>query len=285
MPFNIDASLRHLVDNSLPADYSAGCVFTPVEGLSSESWKITAGEKTLLARLASREKQRLGIDRRREYALLRHVSSTDIAPIAQCWAEPWLVVNWIDGETLTPPAFFIPASQQRLAAMLIRLHGLRPLGQTLDIKQRFESYWQSIDRRRITPAWLRHHKKMMRTTPPKTLKISVTHMDIHPQNWVNSPQGARLIDWEYAIAADIALEFAALFAGNGFSARQQQDLLQCYARHGGYHDISRLARQIRRWQPWLDYLMLMWFEVRWQQTADARYLDWAQPLRRQLFKE
>lgn len=279
VPFNINLSLKSLIDQHLPADLSAGCVFRPVEGLSSESWHISAGEHQWLARLSSSEKQLLGIDRRREYKLLRHLGPTGIAPLVKCWAAPWLVVNWVEGETLAQQAFFDVTSQQRLAEMLVSLHNARPTGERLVIKQRFDIYWQSIDRKRLTPAWLRLHRRMLKAALPKTVKISLAHMDIHPQNWINSPHGARLIDWEYAIATDIALEFAALFAGNGYDAEQQKTALEYYVQSGGYRDGDLLARGVGEWQPWLDYLMLLWFEVRWQQTGDARYTEWAQPLR------
>ncbi|MCC3701271.1 phosphotransferase [Rouxiella badensis] len=285
VPFKINSSLRSLVEKHLPADYSAGCVFTPVEGLSSESWRIESPTHRYLARLESAEKQLLWIDRRRENRLLRHLSSTGIAPQVLRWAYPWLVVSWVDGETLSQALFFSAEQQRQLAALLARLHGVAPQGEVLDIRRRLGRYWQAIDRRRLTPAWLRVHQRMMKRSPPKALKTAVTHMDIHPENGVVSPQGTRLIDWEYAVSADIALEFAALFRGNGYSPSQQSQLLLDYARCGGYPDLVRLEAQIRLWQPWLDYLMLMWFEVRWQQTADARYTLWAQPLRQQLFSE
>lgn len=282
---NNKATLDAWVKKHLPADYSAGCIFTPVEGLSGESWRIEAASGDCLARLQSTEKRQLGIDRRRENRLLRHLSSLQIAPAVRNWAEPWLVVNWIAGETLETAHFFNRVSQQELAKLLANLHTARPYGETLDIKRRLAAYWQLIDRRRLTPAWLRMHQRLLKCRPPRAVKISVAHMDIHPQNWVNSQQGVRLIDWEYAVSADIALEFAALFGGNAYSQAQRRELLQEYARRGGYADVARLERQIRRWQPWLEYLMLMWFEVRWQQTADRRYLRWAQPLRQQLLSE
>jgi thiamine kinase len=282
---NTKATLDAWVQKHLPADYSAGCVFTAVEGLSSESWRIKAASGDLLARLQSTEKRQLGIDRRRENRLLRHLASLPVGPGVRSWAEPWLVVDWIAGETLETANFFDLASQQALATLLANLHSVRPCGETLDIKRRLADYWQRVDRRRVTPTWLRLHKRFLRHRPPRTVKIVIAHMDIHPQNWVNSQQGARLIDWEYAVSADIGLEFAALFGGNAYSQAQRLALLQEYCRRGGYADVARLERQTRRWQPWLEYLMLMWFEVRWQQTADARYLDWAQPLRRQLLSE
>lgn len=47
-------------------------------------------------------------------------------------------------------------------------------------------------------------------------------MDIHPGNLLATGEGLRLIDWEYAADGDVALDIAALFRGNGWSAGQQQ---------------------------------------------------------------
>ncbi len=95
-------------------------------------------------------------------------------------------------------------------------------------------------------------------------------MDIHPGNLLTTGEELRLIDWEYAADGDIALDIAALFRSNGWSAEQQQRFLQHYA-HQGYRDVARLQAQVRRWLPWVDYLMLLWFEVRWQQSGDVEF--------------
>ncbi|WP_328803060.1 phosphotransferase [Rouxiella aceris] len=285
VPSKINASLDALVKKHLPADYSAGCRFIPVAGLSSESWRIDSPQRRSLARLGSRDKRLLGIDRQREQRLLRHLSAAALAPSVRLWAKPWLLLDWVEGETQSPALFFSQPTQQQLATMLATLHGVQPIGNALDIKRRLQAYWQAVDVRRLTPAWLRWHQRLIKRPLPQTLKLAIAHMDIHPDNWVTSPRGERLIDWEYAAATDIALEFAALFRGNAYAPRQQRQLLQYYALCGGYRDIPRLEQQIRRWQPWLDYLMLLWFEVRWQQTGELRYVQWAQPLREQLFGE
>jgi len=281
----ISSSLQVWVKKHLPADYSAGCIFTPVEGLSSESWRIVAGNHHCLARHESAEKRLLGISRKRECRLLRSLTPQAIAPSIICWQSPWLAVSWINGQTLNTASFFSQSAQKRLATMLAALHGSTPQGEPLDLKRRLQIYWQSVDPQRLSPAWLRVHQRLMKRRLPSPVKMSTAHMDIHPENWVEGAQGDRLIDWEYAANADIALEFAALFCANGYSVQQQTQLLRYYAQSGGYSDILKLERQVRRWQPWLEYLMLMWFEVRWQQTADVRYIDWAQPLRQKLFNE
>lgn len=104
-------------------------------------------------------------------------------------------------------------------------------------------------------------------------------MDIHAGNVLETPHGLRLIDWEYAADGDIALELAAMVRSNGWNAVQQHALVQRYVDAGGYRDLVLLQQQVNRWLPWVDYLMLMWFEVRWQQTGELKYCEWAQPLR------
>ncbi|HGE8383003.1 TPA: phosphotransferase, partial [Serratia marcescens] len=164
-------------------------------------------------------------------------------------------------------------------AMAAELHR-RPLsGYRLDLRRQFLRYWPQLDTRRVTPAWLRLQRHFLLSVPPQPLRLAPLHMDIHPGNLLATGEGLRLIDWEYAADGDVALDIAALFRGNGWSAGQQQRFLQHYARQG-YHDAARLQAQVRGWLPWVDYLMLLWFEVRWQQSGDAEFLRWGAAVRR-----
>lgn len=283
VPFSIKGALEQLIAQQLPAVFSAGCHLSPVAGLTGESWKIETLAQSWLARVQSAEKTALGVERRREKGILRHVAGLDIAPRIRLFSPPWLVVEWLEGETCQVSGVSETDYQPQLAALLVSLHRLVPCGYRLQLREQFARYWQQIDRRRLTPAWLRVHLRLMRQPLPVPLKIAVLHMDVHPGNLVRNEQKLTLIDWEYAAGGDIALELAALFRGNGWSPAQQQDFLRAYVACGGYGDIVRLTQQVERWTPWVDYLMLMWFEVRWQQTGDTIYSDWAQPLRERLF--
>ncbi|VEA64998.1 Thiamine kinase [Serratia plymuthica] len=149
----------------------------------------------------------------------------------------------------------------------------------MNLHRQFVRYWQQLDRRRLTPAWLRLHQRFLQTSQPSPLKIAPLHMDIHPGNLIAQGEGVRLIDWEYAADGDIALEIAALFRGNAWSVANQLVFLQHYV-HEGYHDLPLLSIQVQRWLPWVDYLMLLWFEVRWQQTGDSEFLRWGAVQRR-----
>jgi len=281
--FNIKASLEQLIARHLPAVNSAGCHFTPVAGLTGESWKIATPTVALLARIQSADKSALGVVRTREKAILRHVNTLNIAPRVRLFSAPWLVVEWLEGVPYDEALFGQPASVPALAVLVVGLQRLAPSGHRLNLPQQFSRYWQQIDRSRLTPDWLRLQRYFTCHPMPTPLKLAVLHMDIHAGNLIQGRTGLQLIDWEYAADGDIALELAALFRGNNWNQQQQQDFLAAYHQAGGYQDRLRLQQQIRRWTPWIEYLMLMWFEVRWQQTGDKRYSDWAQPLREQLF--
>lgn len=284
MPFRINAGLvqselRQLIEQHSPAVKTAGFRLLPVTGLTGESWKISSPAGDFLARHQSAQRQVSGADRQRESAILRHIARHKLGPRVRLYSPPWLIVDWIDGTPLEEQAFTDASVRNALCERLVTLHQLPPSGYRLDLQQQFARYWQHIDRRRLTPRWLRLHHQMLSQVPPSPLKLALVHMDIHAGNVLNTPQGLRLIDWEYAANADIALELAALIRGNDWNEQQKRAFLYEYVKAGGYQNLSLLQQQVNRWIPWVNYLMLMWFEVRWQQTGENQYSEWAHPLR------
>lgn len=277
-PLPAEAALRRLIESELPAVKTAGCRFSPVQGLTGESWRIEGEGVQLLARQQSAEKTALGVSRRREARVLRRAGE-GFGPRVLMQNNQWIILEWLSGDVVTDAHFTHLNQHGDLARLVARLHQ-RPLsGYLLNLHRQFARYWQQLDRRRLTPAWLRLHQRFLQTRQPSPLKIAPLHMDIHPGNLIAQGEGVRLIDWEYAADGDIALEIAALFRGNAWSAANQQHFLQHYSQES-YKDLPLLSAQVQRWLPWVDYLMLLWFEVRWQQTGDSEFLRWGAVQRR-----
>ncbi|AHM74582.1 thiamine kinase [Yersinia hibernica] len=287
----VDSSLYALLNSIIPALDLADCHISPVSGLTGESWRISHSSNTgpnieWLAREQSVQKTQLGVDRRREHKLLRHVAGSQLAPTIIAADQHWLVVNWLEGDVVTDGQFIELSGNGQLARLLTRLHHLPASGYRLDLRAQLIRYAGLIDSKRRSPSWWRLQQDFLHRPPPQPVKLAPLHMDIHSGNLLATPTGLKLIDWEYAADGDIALEIAALFCshtgwrGDSDSAARQQVFLQHYCHNElGYHDIGRLSRQVRQWMPWVDYLMLMWFEVRWQQTGNSEFLQWAAPLR------
>jgi thiamine kinase len=273
---NTEIQLRQLLNNRLPAVNTAGCRFSQVEGLSGESWRIEGDNVQLLARQQTEGKRALGVSRWREGRVLGR-SGQSVGPQVRLQHPAWLIVEWLEGERLDETAFAALNASGKLAAFTARLHQQRRSGYPLDLQQQLTGYWQQIDRRRLTPAWLAWQQHFMRNKMPNPLMLAPLHMDIHAGNLLVQGERLRLIDWEYAADGDIALELAALFRFNQFSPSVRQQFLAQYTQYG-YADLPRLAAQVQRWIPWVDYLMLMWFEVRWQQCRDPVFLHWGAAL-------
>jgi beta-N-acetylhexosaminidase len=95
-------------------------------------------------------------------------------------------------------------------------------------------------------------------------------MDVHAGNIVHTSGGARLIDWEYAGDGDVALELAAVWTE---SDAARLTLIREYARVA-HIDADALARQVRRWRPWVIMLMAGWFEMRFSSPETNNLLRW-----------
>jgi len=261
--YSVDPSLLVSLKQFLPTVNTAGCCFSPISGLSGESWRIQTPQGEFLARRQTCAMAEMGVSRRRELRMLRTRSPFSVGPQPLGLYGNWLLVAWLDGD---PPAAAAFEPDGALAPLLVRLHRQPRGGFPLALKAGLARYWPQIESTRLTPRWLRYHQALLRAPLPPVLKIAPLHMDIHPGNIIVTGGGWRLIDWEYAADGDIACELAALVRGNGWSARQQAALVAAYCTAGGYGDAGRLQAAVARWLPWIDYLMLMWYEVRWQQT-------------------
>lgn len=275
---NTEIQLRRLLNNRLPAVNTAGCRFSQVQGLTGESWRIEGHNLQLLARQQTAEKRALGVSRRREGRVLNR-SGQGIGPQVVLQHPDWLIVEWLAGEMVDETAFAALNASGELAAFIARLHKQKCSGYRLNLQQQFAGYWQQIDSQRLTPAWLGWQQYFMQCKMPSPLMLAPLHMDVHAGNLLAQGDRLRLIDWEYAADGDIALELAALFRFNQFSTADQQRFLNAYTGLG-YKDLPGLVAQVQRWLPWVDYLMLMWFEVRWQQCRDPAFLRWGAALYR-----
>ncbi|WP_445497474.1 thiamine kinase [Photorhabdus sp. SF281] len=276
---NQDCLLRALC-RQWPYTTASNWKIRPLSGLTNESYYATDGEYHIVARRQWQQGKQLGVNRQRENAILRHLSQTKIAPQVIAMDPHWLLLEWLPGHLIEQNEFSQPDFLQKLATLLTTLHHQPLFGYPLQLRHQLESHWLQIDKARLTPRWLRLHKRFISSSMPSIRKLSPVHMDVHCGNLLNTPQGLKLIDWEYATDTDIGFALATLFCTNHWDEPQQQDFLRCYCgQPSGYRDRTLLARQIKRWQPWVDYMILMWFEVRWKQSGDPQFLALAQPLR------
>lgn len=307
MSYSIDPALGRVITQQFPAAESAGSFF-PLSGLTGQTGKVIIGEKVLLARHQHPVNVIPGVDRRREYHILRKLSGSGLGPAVYGFAEGWLLLGWQPGEVLSPHQFL--QQLEALVPLVTRLHSQPLSGYRLSLLRLLEQYWLLSHPARRHCGWLRVLRRLQRQGEPKPLRLALLHMDIHAGNLISSQplngretaskgdemlsegdagiitvsQSLQLIDWEYASDGDVALELAAIVAGNGLNGQQQAQLTAAYA------DMQQLnpavlARQMQRWQPWLMLLMASWYELRWQQTQEETFFTLAAQAWQRLLSE
>lgn len=247
--------------------------YAPVEGqdtgLSGGSCLISDGHQRLVLR---QQHQATSSPFLRQYRALKRLPRT-IAPQPHFFCKGWMAIDYIPGEMQNR----LPESPV-LAALLHDLHHCPPFGWRLSLLPLLETYWQQCAPSRRTLFWLQQLKARRREGEPLPLRLAPLHMDVHAGNLVHSPDGLRLIDWEYAGDGDIAMELAGVWTD---SEHQRRELVAEYA-HRAALDEMRLWRQVVRWRPWIAMLMAGWFECRWQQTGDQQFITLADDAWRQL---
>lgn len=255
--------LEDAVARYLPAVKTAGH-FLAGKGLSGASFRIETLSGDFNARKVSSEPIP-GLSLHRYQRVLRRLAP-DIGPSPYCLAQGWLFTRWLDGQPWEDEI-----SAVMLADILGRLHHQRLFGWRISLAPLLTYYWQNSPPGRRTHLWLKQLNALLKRGEPKPLRLAPLHMDVHRGNLIVTPQGVRLIDWEYAGDGDVALELAAVLMGGEVDGAA---LLTHYAQRSQIAP-EILARQIHRWKPWIALLSASWYECRLKQTQKQHFAELA----------
>lgn len=261
-----DPQLQQLIQQQWPTAQAAGHFFA-LPGLSGHSVHVQTEQGELLARRAPLQTIPF-VDRQREYRVLRKMRDVQLGPAPIGWHQPWLLQSWLPGDVLTPAQF--NQQQKAVLELLHRLHQQPLTGYRLHLAPLLQRYWQLCQQRHWR--WQHRLQRLLKQGEPHPIRLAPVHMDIHAGNLIATPEGLRLIDWEYAADGDVALELAALCAVDG---EHEAEWIAGYAQRSQL-DQHVLTRQMRRWQPWLHLLMASWYQLRAEQSQDPTLQQLAQ---------
>ena len=269
-------------------------------GLTNRCWKLTLlhpsinQTKQYVWRPFSAATQAFGIKRQHEYQLLTMITNTALAPKPLqllCHSElstsQALVVEWLVG-TEANSCF----SDNALCQLQAKVHQLPLPPWRLDVHQRAEHYWQHINSDHKT-ALLRSLYHFFQQRPlPAFFNDCCCHFDLGRYNVIVPDatniviNDAKIIDWEYAAAGDPSLDLAMTIIANGLDPEQAVsdycDHRQSFS-HIGFNKHDWLQAVIV-WQPWCQYLALLWYLVGYDIWQQPEYLQHALQLQQQLIE-
>ncbi|MCG3863641.1 MULTISPECIES: phosphotransferase [unclassified Photobacterium] len=268
-------------------------------GLTNRCWKLSLYHPSkkqsahYVWRPLTTITQVFGVNRTLEYQLLRIVEDSELAPKPYALLDTnsnnndqVLIVDWLEGEQADQRF-----TDQQLCQLQARIHALPLPTHRLDIKQRIEHYWQTIPddlkSKQLMSIYHYFDKQKISNYFPDTC----CHFDLGRYNIIVQNRGreshfaldnAKVIDWEYASAGDPSFDLTMTILANALSPEKAvQDY--CLAREES--DITLVSTEVLKWleavnywQPWCEYLALLWYLVGYQVWHDDEYLRQAKQL-------
>jgi thiamine kinase-like enzyme len=207
----------------------------PLEGgITNRNYRARFGGRELVIRLPGKDTELLGIDREAEAAANRCAARAGVAPEVAALLDdpPCLVTRFIEGEAMGPEELRTPAALAEVAAALAAIHGC---GETL--AGRFDSFRlveEFAERARArggeVPAAYgpaREAAARIERALPGEAPVPC-HNDLLAANFLRSPEGIRLVDWEYAGMGSRWFDLGNFAVNNELGAAEEEALLAAY---------------------------------------------------------
>ncbi len=177
-------------------------------GLTNQIYVIRCGERKLIIRINNPRSAHLGICRKREKAIVKKLSTLKISPNI-LYSDPrsrYSVMEYEKGRTWSENDFSNPAQKQKLKTLIQTYQSVEFPNKVLlkrDYHAYFQHYQNEISRARLSvfrknQKQFQGFKRWLITSKTLQLPLALTHHDITPRNIIETEQGLKIVDWEYA---------------------------------------------------------------------------------------
>ncbi|AUB87698.1 thiamine kinase [Vibrio anguillarum] len=258
---------------STPPDYAQ----TLTGGLTNRCWKIVTEERSFVWRPNTPITQAFSISRFQEYQILSAIESSNLGPKPLSINDQGLLVEWIDGQSLTGGLPF-----DSLLKTQIKIHNLStariPVA-LFSFIARVDHYWlqlkaeyKSEDLSALYQRW---------RTAPNLADVGQTlcHFDLAGYNMVKTDEGNRVIDWEYASIADPRLDLALSI---DVAEEKPLEAVYRYCQLREIVGVDDWVEGVVAWHPRATMMAMLWYLLAHQLWGDDYYRQQAEHLKRTL---
>lgn len=209
----------------------------PLEGgITNRNYRVRFAGEDLVVRLPGKDTELLGIDRAAERAAGELAAAVCVGPevVALLDDPPCLVTRFVVGEPMSAEELREPAAMAEVAAALRALHSCEErLPAEFSSFRVVEAYAARMaDRGAEVPssyewAMAAAHRIEATLVGPEHEPVPC-HNDLLPANFIRSPQGVRIVDWEYAGCGDRYFDLGNFAVNNELDEAQEAELLAAY---------------------------------------------------------
>ncbi len=220
---------------------------TPLaEGITNLNFRVEVEGDAFIVRIAGRETERLGVDRRRECQCILVASRTGVGPeVVACLPEEGiLVTRFIPGRRISIGDMERPEILDRVVRSLRVCHAGPPFPGRFSPFRILEEYRQAAQASgaplpQDIGRMYEQVASIEAATSCGTALVRPCHNDLWGPNLIDDGERVRIIDWEYAGMGDACFDLANFAIHQGITDARDEALLQAYL---GAASAARLAR-------------------------------------------
>lgn len=267
-PAALPAALAAVMPRAVDATWS------PLAGMGHGSWLVQRPEGVdLVVRQSSEVEERAA----------RAAADVAVGPVVLAGAEGWLATEYLPGANVTGLELSRPPSLDELAALLRRLHTCDVDLPAATLADARGQYVAGVTSERLPDGLLAavgEADRMERSLASSSSLRVPAHLDV-VANLLMTPLGLRLIDFEYAAAADPARELGQVIWEAEINRAGAQRLVGAYGCEGVVtHEMAQAWAWITgvTWTAWAlacgdDSVMERYGRRSWERLRDY----WARP--------
>ena len=204
-------------------------------GITNHNFRARFGGREVVVRLSGNDTELLGSDRSGERQANGLAAAAGIAPAVLAHLEDpvVLVTAFVEGPTMESPQLREPGTLAEVGAALRTIHGCGEIGARFDAFRLVEDYAAATRSRggEVPAAYERAHAAAARIEASPALSDGpalLCHDDLLPANFIDTPDGIRLVDWEYAGMGNRWFDLGNFAVNNELGPAEEEDFLVEY---------------------------------------------------------
>jgi thiamine kinase-like enzyme len=262
---------------------------TQLAGLTNENYIVRAGDDRWVVRIPGQSTELLAVDRENERRNAEAAATTGVSPRIVEYLPDWsvMVLEFIDGETMSGERLRSKAMPDRIAESLRRLHAGPRFHKDFDMFRLVEYYLGIVEQQGVTiPGGFNERmptvSEVERAVAVNALPTVPCHNDLLAENYIDDGRQLWIIDFEYSGNNDPCFEL-----GDTAQECEYDDELRAALCEGyfGRPEPVQLARMELHalmadvgWTLWaaiqakisaIDYDFWGWAEERWGRAVDV----------------
>lgn len=256
-------------------------------GLTNVNHLVEVDGSRYVVRIPGRSTELLAVDRSNERHNAEAASTTGVSPRIVEYVAEWnvMVLEFIEGETMSGAALRSSEQARRIAGSLRRLHGGPRFLHDFDMFRLTEFYLRVCDERRVTiPDGFRDRLGLVaeieRAFTANPVDTVPCHNDLLAENYIDDGRQLWIVDFEYSGNNDPCFELGDTAQECEFDAVLREELCEAYFGDAREDRLARMNLQALMadvgWTLWaaiqaeistIDYDFWGWAIERWDRAS------------------